>query len=157
LLSVAAAGGLVGMATRLGSTPIVSVVVAACAIVHAFECERFLRREGVPELTEAELRYPLVAAHLRDRTPANAIVFAGQHSGSIRYYGDRLTLRWDLLRAEDFEPAMTALAERGHPIYVVLEGREQGLFTSAFALPLRHVQMYPFGQIKGVRIWELVR
>ena len=87
----------------------------------------------MPDLTEAELRYPLVAAHLRARTSANAIVFAAQHSGSIRHYGDRLTLRWDLLRAKDFEPAVTALAERGHPIYVVLEGSEQGRFTSVFA------------------------
>ena len=157
LLSVAAAGGLAGMAARLGSTPIAGVVVAACAIVPAIECERFLRHEGVPGLTEAELRYPLVATLLRERTPANAIVFAAQHSGSIRHYGDRLTLRWDLLRAEDFEPAMTALAGRGHPIYVVLEGREQDRFTSVFAAPLQHVRMYPLGQIRNIQIWELVR
>ena len=43
LLSVAAAGGLAGMAARLGSAPIVGVIVAACAIVPAIECERFLR------------------------------------------------------------------------------------------------------------------
>ena len=35
LLSVAAAGGLAGMAARLGSAPIVGVIVAACAIVPA--------------------------------------------------------------------------------------------------------------------------
>ena len=145
------------MAARLGSAPIVGVIVAACAIVPAIECERFLRSQGVPELTEAELRYPLVAAQLRERTPANAIVFAAQHGGSIRHYGDRLTLRWDLLRAEDFEPAMKALGDRGHPIYVVLEGSEQGRFTSAFAAQLQHVQMLPLGQIRNVQIWELVR
>jgi hypothetical protein len=157
LLSVTAAGGLAGIAGRLGSAPLACAVVVACAIVPAFESERFLRHEGVPQLTEAERRYPLVAAHLRERTPANAVVFAAQHSGSIRHYGDRLTLRWDLLRAEDFEPAMTALAGRGHPIYVVLEGGEQNRFTSAFAAPLQHVQMSPIGQIRNVQIWELVR
>ncbi|MEO8256124.1 MAG: hypothetical protein ABI868_02150 [Acidobacteriota bacterium] len=157
LLSVAAAGGLTWMAGRLGSPAIAGVIVAACAIVPAVECERFLRREGVPGLSEAELRYPLVAARVRERSPANAIVLAAQHSGSIRHYGDRMTLRWDLLRAEDFAPAMTALAGRGHPIYVVLEGSEQDRFTAAFAAPLQHLQLSPVGQIRNIQIWELVR
>ena len=137
--------------------------------------DRRRHRRGMRDCAGDRVR-ALPAARRRARTDRRrAAVSAGGHSpsrierqpmpsclpynisGSIRHYGDRLTLRWDLLRAEDFEPAMTALAGRGHPIYVVLEGREQGLFTSVFAAPLQHVQMYPFGQIRNIQIWELVR
>ncbi|MGH9199869.1 MAG: ArnT family glycosyltransferase [Vicinamibacterales bacterium] len=157
LLTIAAAGGLASTTARLGNAWIAAAVLVIVAVLPAAQSERFLRREGVPQLMEAESRYPLVAAHLKDRTPASAIVLAAQHSGSIRHYGDRLTLRWDVLRSEDLEPLMGALAERGHPLYVVLEGAEQERFSTRFAAPLRHVRMYPFGQVRNTQIWELAR
>jgi Dolichyl-phosphate-mannose-protein mannosyltransferase len=157
LLTIAAAGGLSTVAARLGSAWVAAAAMIAFAMVPAVQTERFLRREGVPELMTAESRYPLVATHLKERTAPNAIVLAAQHSGSIRHYGDRLTLRWDLMRSEDLEPLMTAVADHGHPLYVVLEGTEQRRFTEGFADPLRRVHMYPFGQIRNIQIWELVR
>jgi hypothetical protein len=157
LLSIAAAGGLVSMAARIGQGWIVAPALIGFAVVPAVQSERFLNREGVPQLMNAEARYTEVAEHLSARTAANAIVLAAQHSGSIRHYGPRMTLRWDLLRAEDFEPLMRALAEHGHPVYVVLEGTEQRRFMDGFATPLQHVHMYPFGQIRNIQIWELAR
>jgi hypothetical protein len=157
LCSIAAAGGLFTLAGRLGGSWVTAVAMVILAVVPAVETERFLRSEGVPHLMASESRYPLVAAHLRDRTAANAVVLAAQHSGSIRHYGHRQTLRWDLLRSEELEPLIATLAERGHPIYLVLEGAEQGRFTEGFATPLRRVRMYPFGQIRNVQIWELTK
>ena len=157
LLTIAAAGGLSALAQRLGSQWVAAIVIAVCAIVPAVQSERFLRREGVPQLMEAEARYPLVASHVKARTAPNAIVLAAQHSGSIRHYGERVTLRWDLMRSEDLEPLMHAVAEHGHPLYVVLEGEEQRRFMTGFAAPLRSVHMYPFGQIRNIQIWELAR
>lgn len=157
LLSIAAAGGLATMVERLKPSGLVAVATMVCAIVPAVQTERFLRREGVPGLMDAESRYPLVATHLKERTPPDAIVLAAQHSGSIRHYGNRLTLRWDLLRSEDLEPLIGALADRRHSVYVVLEGTEQRRFVDSFATPLRHLHMYPFGQIRNIQIWELVR
>jgi hypothetical protein len=157
LLTIAAAGGLSAVLAPLGREWIPAVATIAFAIVPAVQTERFLSREGVPQLMTAEARYPLVAAHLKEQTAPNAIVLAAQHSGSIRHYGDRLTLRWDLMRSEELEPLMTAVAEHGHPLYVVLEGTEQRRFTEGFAGPLGRVHMYPFGQIRNIQIWELVR
>ncbi len=155
LFSIAAAGGLAALADRLGGSWLTVTAMVIAAVVPAIEAERFLRREGVPQLMVAESRYPLVAAHLRERTSANAVVLAAQHSGSIRHYGDRLTLRWDLLRSDELEPLVAALAARGHPVYLVLEGTEQRRFTEGFAAPLRRLHMYPFGQIRNIQIWEL--
>jgi hypothetical protein len=157
LLTIAAAGGLASMIARLNRPWIRAAALVIVAVVPAAQSERFLRREGVPQLMDAESRYPLVATYLKERTPANAIVLAAQHSGSIRHYGDRLTLRWDLLRSEDLEPLMVAVADRGHPLYVVLEGTEQRRFTEGFASALGRVRMYPFGQIRNIQIWELAR
>jgi Dolichyl-phosphate-mannose-protein mannosyltransferase len=156
LFSIAAAGGLAALAGRLGGSWMSAAALVIAALVPAVEAERFLRREGVPQLMASESRYPLVAAHLQERTAANAVVLAAQHSGSIRHYGHRQTLRWDLLRSEELEPLVAALAERGHPVYLVLEGAEQGRFTDGFAAPLRRMHMYPFGQIRNIQIWELV-
>lgn len=157
LLSIAAAGGLAAIAARLGGRWITTAALVIVGVVPAVQSERFLQGEGVPNLMRSESRYPLVATHLMERTPANAIVLAAQHSGSIRHYGNRVTLRWDLMRAEDLEPLMGAATERGHPLYVVLEGTEQQRFTQGFADPLRRVHMYPFGQIRNIQIWELAR
>jgi hypothetical protein len=157
LLSIAAAGGLAALAARLGSDWLTATALALVAAVPAIQTERFLRREGVPQLTLSESRYPLVASHLKERTPGNAIVLAAQHSGSIRHYGDRMTLRWDLLRSEELEPLVAALVEHGHPVYLVLEGTEQQRFTQGFAAPLQRLHMYPFGQIRNIQVWELVR
>jgi hypothetical protein len=155
LLSIAAAGGLATLAGRLGGSWVTAVAMVVLAVVPAVQTERFLRREGVPQLRASESRYPLVAAHLRERTPDNAVVLAAQHSGSIRHYGHRLTLRWDLLGSEELEPLINSLAEHGHPVYLVLEGVEQGRFTAGFADSLRRVRMYPFGQIRNIQMWEL--
>jgi hypothetical protein len=157
LLSITAAGGLAALATRLAAGWLAAAVLVIAAVVPAVQTERFLRREGVPQLMVSESRYTLVASHLKERTPGNAVVLAAQHSGSIRHYGDRLTLRWDLLRAEELEPLVAALAERGHPVYLVLEGTEQQRFTQGFAAPLQRLRMYPFGQIRNIQVWELGR
>jgi hypothetical protein len=52
---------------------------------------------GAFDIRTQERKYPLAGAFVRDRLPAAAFVLAGQHSGSIRYYANRPTLRWDLL------------------------------------------------------------
>ena len=52
---------------------------------------------GAFELAGREQRYRLVAEWVRDRTPADAIVFSAQHSGSIHHTSGRTILRWDVV------------------------------------------------------------
>jgi hypothetical protein len=84
-------------------------------------------REGVP--------YTSVGEYVRTRLPANAIVVAGLHSGSIRYYGRRITMRWEYLAPEWWPRAMQALVDRGYRPYVVVDSREEATFRSRFGLP----------------------
>ncbi len=50
-----------------------------------------------------ERRFAVVGEFVRDELPPNAILLSMQHSGSVRYYSGRLTLRWDLLPPEWLE------------------------------------------------------
>jgi hypothetical protein len=84
-------------------------------------------REGVP--------YTSVGEYVRQRLPSNAVVFTVQHSGSIRYYADRLTLRWDFLPADWWPRAVNVLTERGYRPYVLLTAEEDEVFRARFGLP----------------------
>ena len=56
---------------------------------------------------------------VRRRLPATAFVLAAQHSGSIRYYSGRPTLRWDLLDAGSLDRAIASLRRAGYEPYAV--------------------------------------
>jgi hypothetical protein len=156
LLTIVAAGGLATAAARFGR-PAVPVVLLLAAVVSTWHGERFLRAQEVPRLRDADTRYTRVAARLARTTPENAVVLAMQHSGSIRHYANRLTLRFDVIRPEDLEATLDALAARGRPAYVALEGIEQQQFERRFAEPLTRVRRLPVGQDANVQIWQLDR
>jgi hypothetical protein len=154
MLTIVAAGGLATTAARFGR-PVVPVVLLVAAALSMWHGERFLRAEEVPRLRDADTRYTRVAARLVRATPENAVVLAMQHSGSIRHYAHRLTLRFDVIRPEDLEATLAALAARGHPAYAALEGIEQQQFERKFAEPLTRIRRLPVGQDANVQIWQL--
>ncbi len=157
LLSIVCAGGLVSILTRItaSATQLVPVVAALCAVLTAVGNERYLRAQGVPGLRENEARYPRVAERIDRLTPENAVVLAMQHSGSIRHYANRSTLRWDVLGPDELEISLSAIVSRGHAVYVVLEGVEQQQFDARFAAALTRVRRLPVTQVGNVQIWEL--
>jgi hypothetical protein len=157
LLTIVSAGGVVDVLTRATRSPsrAVPVLAALAAVVMAASTERFLRAEGVPGLREAEARYRRVAERIERLTPGTAVVLAMQHSGSLRHYANRTTLRWDVLRPEEFERAVAAVVGKGLTLYVVLEGAEQRQFEARFADALTRVLRLPVTQVGNVQIWQL--
>jgi 4-amino-4-deoxy-L-arabinose transferase-like glycosyltransferase len=85
------------------------------------------------DLRRTEARYEDVGRRVQALLPPSAVVFAWQHSGSIRFYGHRSTLRWDLLRPEDLDGLVDRLEAAGRPCYAVLEPHEAGEFLARFA------------------------
>jgi hypothetical protein len=80
-----------------------------------------------------ERRYVEAARLLQQHTEADAIVLASQHSGTARYYGGRMTLRYDRV-AEDWLDRVAAWFEsRGRHVYVLLEEWELNRFRERFA------------------------
>jgi hypothetical protein len=68
-----------------------------------------------------ERRYIAVAQMVQRLTPPNSVIFCMQHSGSIRYYGSRMTLRYDQLDRLWLDRAVDWLGERGVRSYLLLE------------------------------------
>src|SRR4029079_15216737 len=69
---------------------------------------------GAFDIRVQERKYPLAGAFVRDRLPASAFVLAAQHSGSIRYYANRPTLRWDLLSPGRLDEVVATFRAQGY-------------------------------------------
>ena len=72
-----------------------------------------------------------VARHL----PADAVLFSMQHSGSIRYYGGRQTLRYDLLDRAWAPRAPAEIERLGLHPYLAIEDGEIDDVRRAFGVP----------------------
>jgi hypothetical protein len=83
-------------------------------------------------LQDAEHRYVTVGQTIGSVLPPNAVVITVVHSGSVRLYGDRPTVRWDGLKAECLDDAVAILVEHGYEPYILLEEWEEPLFKARF-------------------------
>ena len=118
------------------------------------------RDAGIFKQAGFEQRHIRAAAEVASRTPENAIVLAVQHSGSVRHYARRLTLRYDWLPADRLDSAVHELAAKGHPAYLVVDDWELKEFQSRFspASRLGKVGWAPLARVPGipeVRIFQL--
>src|SRR5256885_16151329 len=76
------------------------VASVALWFAHHVEVSQRLR---VLETREAEQRYATIGSFLGCVLPARAVVFATVHSGSVRMYGHRLTVRWEALSPDSLD------------------------------------------------------
>ena len=101
------------------------------------------RTRGVFVAQGLEQRYATVGHFVRDITPEASVVLAGQQSGSLRYYGGRLTLRWDVLDAGWLDRAVEWLASQGAHPYLLVEAWERDQFRARFG------DQSPLGKLTG--------
>jgi hypothetical protein len=80
-----------------------------------------------------EHRYVAVGRVIGGVLPPNAVVLTVIQSGSVRLYGDRPTVRWDVLYEERLDNAIAILVEHGYEPYILLEQWEEPLFRKRFA------------------------
>jgi hypothetical protein len=89
---------------------------------------------GFGALQAGEHRYPDVGAVVSAALPDNAVVFTMQHSGSLRFYGGRMTLRYDWVEPEWAARAVPELERMGLHPYLVIEDWEVPDVQKHFAL-----------------------
>lgn len=133
-----------------------AMVVAAFAIGMVLTGLRDARDRGVFDLRPVETRYAAVARFVRESLPPHAAFFAFQQSGSLRYYADRMTLRFDLLQPQWFDTAITKMRARGYRPYFVVEEPELELFKTRFgpASVLGSLDWPPVAELRRpVRVW----
>jgi hypothetical protein len=90
-------------------------------------------RLHVFDIQRSERRYVSVGEYLGGTLPPNAVVLTVIQSGSVRLYGHRPTLRWDLLAPERLDLTLDGLRQAGYVPYLLLESWEEDLFRSLFA------------------------
>jgi hypothetical protein len=79
-----------------------------------------------------ESRYYDVAKFLDAQTPANSIFITDQHSGSLRYYAHRLTMRPVFFNEDEVPSVLAWSREQGFHAYVILEDWELPNFRRRF-------------------------
>jgi hypothetical protein len=87
----------------------------------------------VLQIGEGEQKYADVGRYIATRLPPNAVVIAMQHSGSIRHYSGRPTIRYDSLDPEWLDRALAHLRSSGQMPYILLEKYELPVFRERFA------------------------
>jgi hypothetical protein len=77
-------------------------------------------------------RYQEAAATVTAQTPRRAAVLCLLQSGSLRYYADRLTVRYDLIPPEWLSRGVEYVHDNGWAPYVAIESTETGDFARRF-------------------------
>jgi hypothetical protein len=123
------------------------VVAGVCLIVMAWRWDN----AGMQPPHPNDRRFAVVGEFVRDRLPPNAILLSMQHSGSVRYYSGRPTLRWDLLDPDWLDRALTFLRAKGYHPFLLLEDWERPQFTQRFAAhtPLGALDWQPIATYSG--------
>jgi len=80
-----------------------------------------------------EWRFATIGRYLGQHALRQSVVLAKHHSGSARYYADRLTIRWDHIQPSQLDAAVDALQRRGYSAFILLDDVEEGEFRTRFA------------------------
>jgi hypothetical protein len=117
------------------------------------------RNAGIFGVAAYEGRHVRAASEVASLTPADAIVLSVQHSGSVRYYANRITLRYDWLDNGALDATLRDIAAKGRRAYLVVDDWEEKEFRARFSPANRAAQLAaPIARVSGspeVRIFEL--
>lgn len=158
---MAGLGALVMAVVRL-RRPLASAAAIGVVVVLGFLNLRTAIDRFAFELWQGERRYVSIARLVGGMTEANSVIFSMQHSGSLRYYAGRMTLRYDNLDRAWLDRAVVWLEERGVPSYLLLEEWEEPQFRKQFAgsQRLEHLGVPPIFAYEGaarIKLYDLTR
>ena len=154
-LTVVAASGVALVARMQKASWVSTLMVAVVMAITIAPSERLLRTSSAWDIAAIEARYPLAGDWINLNTPPSSVVLANQHSGSLRWYGKRQTLRWDFIAPEQLVTTVRELQAHGAPVYVALEGDEVPMFTQRFAGVIDQLVVDPIGRIRNVSFLRL--
>ncbi len=111
-------------------------------------------------LWHEDRRYVIAGQLARELTPDSSVIFAMQHSGSLRYYAGRVTIRYDMLQSDWIDRSIQYLSLHGIHAYLVVEDWEipdvrQAFEGTAAAARLDDVPLFIFHGSNTVRMYDL--
>ena len=114
---------LAAVVYRAPSAAMRAAAVPAVAAIGVSGVRQAVQRETF-SVARGEAKYVEVAKTVESLTGPDDVIISAQHSGSIRYYAGRLTLRWDVGDPAWLDRTVDWLAAHGHHPYFVLEPQE---------------------------------
>ena len=135
-LFVLMAAGIKAVCSKLpllAQAPVASLLVC-CGLVFPL---RFAADQSVFKQYDFEQRYVKAARYVDQLTPPKAMILAVQHSGSVRYYANRITLRYDFLAPDGLDAAIREVIEKGYRPYIVIDDSEETGFRKRFGAASR--------------------
>jgi hypothetical protein len=161
-LAVATAFTAVAMTAALGRLPVAWRPAAVLAVVLGLSAHGVSLARGLEtfRLADQHRRVSQVAAYLAATLPHDAVIVAGEQSGSLRYYTGRSILRWEAASPDALAAAVAALNARGLPVVIALDAWEHEPFRAKFAaLPgvsLEWPPAFEAGTSHRTQVWRLV-
>ena len=131
--AVLTAAGLIVVARRVPA-PWGHIALLLCLMVIAEHTFMYGSRAGVFGTLSGERRYVAAAAYART-LPPDTVIFTMQHSGSVRFYGGRYSLRYDLLDKDSARRASVELERIGLHPYLLIDDWEGPYVQHQFGLP----------------------
>ena len=123
--------GIAGAAARFGPRVRIAVLLVVGLASTAFTVNESVRRD-VFSIGQGERKYEDVGRHVAEALPSNAAVYAVQHSGSIRHYSGRLTLRLDYMDPLWLDRSIAHMRAAGYEAYFVVDDWEVPAFVERF-------------------------
>lgn len=120
-------------AVAFRARPAVRTAAAIVVLAVGLNGVRVALQENVLLRWRGEQRFPSVAAQVHRLTQPNAVIFSFAHSGSVRYYGGRVSLRYDWLLGHWLDEAIDWLAAHGTHPYLLVDAEELPAFRTKFA------------------------
>jgi len=126
--------GLAILLSRIWERPGVAMKIAGAAVAAAVSFNGLRVAEDRGAFTNAvpERRYPDVAQLVNAHTETGAVILSMQHSGTVRYYAGRQTVRFDWLDEAWLDRAIDWLQAHGLRPYILLEEWERPMFRERF-------------------------
>jgi hypothetical protein len=122
---IAAASQLAGERFRAVGALVIVVLGLYTAVV--------AQRLRVFPVGEGERRYATVAQLVQQVTEPSSVILASIHTGPLRYYAGRDTMRFDLLDEAWLDRTVAWLTEHGRHPYFLIEDWERPIFEKRFS------------------------
>ncbi len=147
-------------AARWVHAPFDLVAVAILLLLSVSYTISFSWAHGVfGPLKRSEHRYADVGEFASRTLPPNAVVLAMQHSGTMRFYGGRVTVRYDFVHPGEQDDLLAEIQRLGLHPFLAIDDWEAPEVQKAFGLPLGRPLPWPVvGRMResgGVTIYDL--
>ena len=137
--------------------PAAAIAVAAIMAAQGLWFISGIRPHG---FRHGEHRFAAAGQYVRASLPDSAAFISEEHSGSLRFYAGRLTIRYDWLKPGWLAIARAALEDAGYSVYLLVDVNEIERLRARFTEPgeLAFLDQAPVAEIRStprVRIYAI--